>query len=189
MASNGCTALRHGDSCHGVIGLPACVCCEAVRVAKNKLPTADLSATPSQRGEQRRAEWRLTSEYYGGAISWLGFASLIWKALFERELPLAVFVCARFMACEVVKAIACHSESHASPALFARSQMKAAAGSGAALSAPRSFALHHLSVKSSECVWWWWWGEQGGGAVIPHFLHEGYSIHFSDSVDGLQFKS
>lgn len=61
MASNGCTALRHGDSCHGVIGLPARVCCEAVLVAKNKLPTADLSATPSQprRGEQNRAEWRL----------------------------------------------------------------------------------------------------------------------------------
>lgn len=61
MASHGCTALRHGDSCHGVIGLPARVCCEAVRVAKNKLPTADLSATPSQprRGEERRAEWRL----------------------------------------------------------------------------------------------------------------------------------
>lgn len=58
MASNGCTALRHGDSCHGVIGLPARVCCEAVRVAKNKLPTADLSATPSQ-PRRRRAEWRL----------------------------------------------------------------------------------------------------------------------------------
>lgn len=53
MASNGRTALRHGDSCHNVIGLPARVCCEAVRVAKNKLPTADLSATPSQPKERR----------------------------------------------------------------------------------------------------------------------------------------
>lgn len=57
MASNGCAALRHGDSCHGVIGLPARVCCEAVRVAKNKLPTADLSATPFQpEGGERRTE-------------------------------------------------------------------------------------------------------------------------------------
>lgn len=59
MASNGCAALRHGDSCHSVIGLPARICCEAVRVAKNKLPTADLSATPSQPGSGSRAEWRL----------------------------------------------------------------------------------------------------------------------------------
>ncbi|GAA6107391.1 uncharacterized [Tachysurus ichikawai] len=55
MASNGHTALRHGDSCQCVIGLPARVCCEAVRVAKNKLPTADLSAPPSQ-PEERRGE-------------------------------------------------------------------------------------------------------------------------------------
>lgn len=41
--------------------------------------------------------------------------------------------------------------------------------------------LQHLSVKSSK----------GGreSAVIPYFLHEGYNIHFSDSVDGPQFKS
>lgn len=180
MASNGCTALRHGDSCHGVIGLPACVCCEAVRVAKNKLPTADLSATPSQprRGEQN-----------GDLSTWV-----LWRCRFLAQIWLSYlesFVWARtafgcFCLCsvhgEVVKAIACHSERATRLRLY--------------LLVPRwrrplgleQHCLHHAALFCttylSRAV-----GGGRGGVVIPHFLHEGYSIHFSDSVDGLQFKS
>lgn len=98
---------------------------------------------------------------------------------------MAVFVCAQFMASEVVKAIARHSEPHFSASVCSfLDEGGRWVWSSAVCTTQLCFApLICQEQYVCMCVC------GVGGAVIPHFLHEGYSIHFSDSLDGFQFKS
>lgn len=107
MASNGHTALRHGDSCQCVIGLPARVCCEAVRVAKNKLPTADLSAPPSQ-PEERRGEQN--GDLSTWVLWWCHSLAWIWLSYLESIVwARTAFGC--FCLCSVHGVWGCESNS------------------------------------------------------------------------------